>query len=195
MDVSAARLRSDLKHSEFTNRRRQYWDAVAKSLDHQPKIRAYYRERLIDVYRFLIPPGMRVLELGCGEGNLLSAVRPAYGVGIDLSAEMIARAERRHPECSFRQADAHSLSLNEQFDYIICSDLLNDLWDVQGVLEQIAGLSHPSTRLIINSYSRVWELPRRVAQTLGIASSLLAQNWLATDDIRNLLHLADFEVI
>ena len=183
------------KKDEFTRQRREYWDEVARSLDRQPKIRAYYRERLIEVYRFLIPPGMRVLELGCGQGDLVAAVRPAYGVGIDLSAEMIARAERRHPECRFFEADAHAPGLTEQFDYIICSDLLNDVWDVQQVLEQAARLSTPSTRLIINTYSRVWELPRRMAEGVGIARRMLPQNWLATDDIVNLLYLADFEVI
>ena len=180
---------------EFTLHRREYWDSVASSLDRAPRIRAYYRRRLIEIYRFLIPPGMRVLELGCGEGDLLAAVRPAQGVGIDLSPMMIERAWRRHPECQFLEGDAHAPDLREQFDFVICSDLLNDVWDVQGVLEQISRLSHPSTRLIINTYSRVWELPRRIAESLGIARRLLPQNWLTTDDVINLLYLADFEVV
>jgi ubiquinone/menaquinone biosynthesis C-methylase UbiE len=180
---------------EFTRHRREYWDSVASSLDRAPRIRAYYRRRLIEIYRFLIPPGMRVLELGCGEGDLLAAVRPAQGAGIDLSPMMIERAWRRHPECQFLEGDAHALDLREQFDFVICSDLLNDVWDVQRVLEQISRLSHPSTRLIINTYSRVWELPRRIAESLGIARRLLPQNWLTTDDVINLLYLADFEVV
>ena len=161
---------------EFTRHRREYWDSVASSLDRAPRIRAYYRRRLIEIYRFLIPPGMRVLELGCGEGDLLAAVRPAQGAGIDLSPMMIERAWRRHPECQFLEGDAHALDLREQFDFVICSDLLNDVWDVQRVLEQISRLSHPSTRLIINTYSRVWELPRRIAESLGIAAAELAHH-------------------
>jgi len=184
-----------LDATSFTRQRREYWDNVAASLDHSPKIRAYYRRRLIEIYRFLIPPGMRVLELGCGEGDLLAAVRPADGLGIDLSARMIERARSRHPECRFLEADAHALELEGRFDYIICSDLLNDVYDVQRVLEQAARFSCPSTRLIINSYSRVWELPRRIAESVGIARRMLPQNWLTTDDIVNLLYLAGFEVV
>jgi ubiquinone/menaquinone biosynthesis C-methylase UbiE len=183
------------KPAEFTRRRREYWDSVAISLDQAPRIRAYYRQRLIEIYRFLIPPGMRVLELGCGEGDLLAAVRPGHGVGIDLSPKMIERARRGHPECRFEEGDAHAPDLGEQFDFIICSDLLNDVWDVQRVLEQAARVSTPSTRLIINNYSRVWELPRKIAETVGIARRLLPQNWLTGDDIVNLLYLADFEVV
>ena len=181
--------------TEFTRERCEFWDNVAKSLDRAPKIRAYYRERLIEIYRFLIPPGMRVLELGCGEGDLLAAVRPAHGVGIDLSPLMIERARRRHPECQFLQGDAHALELRDQFDFIICSDLLNDVWDVQRVLDQAALVSCPSTRVIVNTYSRVWELPRRIAESVGIARRMLPQNWLTADDIVNLLYLADFELV
>jgi SAM-dependent methyltransferase len=188
-------LSSAEKPLEFSRRRREYWDSVARSLDHSPSIRAYYRQRLNEIYQFLIPPGMRVVELGCGEGNLLAAVRPREGVGIDLSPLMTERARRLHPECRFLEGDAHAPGLQEKFDFIICSDLLNDVWDVQRVLEQAGGLSHSSTRLIINTYSRVWELPRRIAESLGMARRLLPQNWLTTDDIVNLLYLADFEVV
>lgn len=181
--------------SEFTREHQQFWDEVAKSLEREPGIRKYYRRRLAEVYRFLIPPGMRVLEIGCGQGDLLAAVQPSYAVGIDLSPHMIERARLRHPGTRFQQADAHSFDLAEEFDVIICSDLFNDVWDVQQVLGRAARHSHPCTRLIVNTYSRVWELPRRLAQALGIARRVLPQNWLTAADLMNLLYLADFEVI
>ena len=195
--MASRRLRytATLDVSLFTRQRREYWDNVARSLDHSPRIRAYYRRRLIEIYQFLIPPGMRVLELGCGEGDLLAAVRPARGVGIDLSPLMIERARGRHPECEFLVGDASAPELEEQFDFIICSDLLNDVFDVQRVLEQAAKLSCHSTRLIVNNYSRVWEVPRKIAERVGIARRMLSQNWLTADDIVNLLYLADFEVV
>ena len=186
---------SALKQAEYTQNRLRYWDQAAQQLDNDPAIRNYYRRRLAELYAFLIPPGMRVLEVGCGQGDLLASVRPSYGVGIDLSPLMIERAQRRHPEVRYLQADAHSFDLKEQFDFVICSDLFNDLWDVQRVLDSIALHTHPSTRLIINTYSRVWEAPRRMAEAVGMARRLLPQNWLTGSDIVNLLYLADFEVI
>jgi ubiquinone/menaquinone biosynthesis C-methylase UbiE len=186
---------STLKQLEYTRTRQQYWDQVARELDRDPAIRSYYRKRLAEIYRFLIPPGMRVLEIGCGQGDLLASVKPSYGIGIDLSSQMIERARGRHPKLRFLQADAHSFDLLDKFDFVICSDLFNDLWDVQLVLESIARHSHASTRLIVNNYSRVWEFPRRIAESLGIARRLLPQNWLTTDDVVNLLYLSDFEVI
>jgi ubiquinone/menaquinone biosynthesis C-methylase UbiE len=56
----------------------------------------------------VLPAGLRVLEIGCGEGDLLHAVKPRRGVGIDFSATAIARAKLRFPEMTFIEADANS---------------------------------------------------------------------------------------
>ncbi|MEA3350820.1 MAG: bifunctional class I SAM-dependent methyltransferase/glycosyltransferase family 2 protein [Chloroflexota bacterium] len=81
------------------------------------------------------------------------------------------------------------------YDVIILSDLVNDLWDVQKVLDQIKPLSHSRTRVILNFYSRLWELPLAIAEKLGLAKPTLFQNWLTPEDTTNLLHLSGFEVI
>ena len=180
---------------EYTKTRTQYWTEFARSLGKWRRTRAYYQQRLAEVYRSLIPPGMRVLELGCGDGDLLAALRPARGIGIDFCPDMVKLAGERHPGLNFIEADAHTFDLNQSFDYIVCADLLNDVWDVQKVFERIGRHSHPGTRLILNGYSRVWELPRRLAETVGIAAPQLQQNWLAPDDIVNLMYLTDFELI
>ena len=86
-------------------------------------------------------------------------------------------------------------TLSEKFDVIILSDLVNDLWDVQTVLQQVRQLTTPRSRIIINSYSRLWEPILNVAQWLGLAKPTLYQNWLTVEDIASLLSLADCEVI
>src|ERR1043166_1607282 len=138
---------------------------------------------------------MRVMELGSGEGDLLAAVAPAHGVGIDFSPSAIARARARHPNLSFLEADVHSVDLGERFDYILLSDLVNDVWNVQQVLERALAHSHTGTRIVINTYSRLWEAPRRLAEIGGFARHQLPQNWLTGDDLTNLLYLAGFECI
>src|ERR1700744_531313 len=95
----------------------------------------YYQRALRNYFQFLIPPHLRVLELGCGIGDLLAAVKPARGVGVDFSPAMLKLAQQRHPQLEFQLADALEFSTDEKFDYIILSDLVNDLPDVQAVLE------------------------------------------------------------
>jgi SAM-dependent methyltransferase len=177
------------RHAQFTSERQNYWNAFAA------KAPRYYQNRLGEVYEFLVPPGVRVLELGCGQGDLLARLRPAYGVGVDFSPPMIEHAKVRHPGLTFIQTDVHSLDLREQFDVIVCSDLVNDVWDVQQAFRVAAAHSHQGTRLIINTSSKAWEVPRRASERIGLARRVLPQNWLTVEDISNLLYLVDFEVI
>jgi SAM-dependent methyltransferase len=186
----------DPKHSEYTRNRQQYWDAYAQEPPGiRSAIRGYYRHRLTGVYQFLISPAARVLELGCGKGDLLAALRPSYGAGVDFSAAAIKEARSKYPQLHFIEADVHDFDLGETFDYIVLSDLMNDLRDVQQTLACVLRHSHCGTRIIVNSYSRVWEFPRNCAQALGLVSPQLTQNWLTGDDIENLLYLAGFDLI
>jgi SAM-dependent methyltransferase len=189
------------KFAAYTEARVQFWTEFARSFSRWQRARKYYQKRLAEIYGLLIPPGMRVLEVGCGRGDLLAALKPAYGVGVDFCPAMIEIARREYPHLRFVDGDAHSFVISdgldpgETFDYIVCSDLLNDLWDVQNVLENIGRHCHAGTRLILNGYSRLWELPRRAAEAVGLAAPQLKQNWLAPGDILNLMHLTDFEPI
>ncbi|MGB8982982.1 MAG: glycosyltransferase [Anaerolineales bacterium] len=173
-----------------------HWDAMARKRSSWHGMGGWYHRRLQQIYRFHVSPNQNVLEVGCAEGDLLAALQPARGVGIDFSEEMIACARQRHPELTFLQADAHDLSgLNETFDVIILSDLVNDLWDVQRVFEQLKPLCTPHTRILINFYSRLWQFPLSLARKLNLASSNLYQNWLTREDVNGLLRLAGFETI
>ena len=66
----------------------------------------YYYDDQRRYYRFLVPEGLSVLEVGCGTGDRLGALNPRRGVGLDFSPEMIRRAQERHPELEFREKDA-----------------------------------------------------------------------------------------
>ena len=181
--------------TSYTTARVAHWNRLAIKMDSWQSWGSYYHRRLAQIYRFLVPPHCRVLEIGCGYGDLLAALSPTRGVGVDLSGEMIQRAKRRHPELHFVECDAHELKTSETFDVIILSDLVNDLWDVQRVLRQLSPLCLSGTRIIMNFYSHLWELPLRLVQRLGLIKPMLDQNWLTPNDISNLLHLEPYEIV
>jgi len=179
----------------YQQQRIDHWDHLARKLDGWTGFGTYYHKLLEHYYKLLIPSGLRILEIGCGQGDLLAALDPAVGVGVDFSPEMIQRASKRYPRLRFVQADAHELVIDELFDIIIMSDLANDLWDVQAVFEKTAAMVHPGTRLIINTYSRLWEIPLKICKALGLSKPTLEQNWLTVEDITNLLRLTNYDVI
>jgi len=184
--------------SAYQRRRIEHWDSLAGTQKSNP-FNSHYHRRLKKVYSFYIPPGSIVLELGCGHGDLLASVKPTHGVGVDFSPKTIERAKRDHPELQLFCCDVSDLcsvlAENETFDFIILSDLLNELWDVQSVLQSLFRYCHPSTRVLLNFYSRLWQVPLTLAQSAGLAKPVLLQNWLTQEDVANLLNLSDFEVI
>lgn len=186
------------KKQDYIDNRRVYWNKNHKH--RQSTFSDYYHMRLAEIFSLRISPHARVLEVGCGNGILLSSLNPARGVGVDFSEAAIAQAQEQHGSntnlqflCS--EASRFSLSSPEFFDFIILSDLLNDLWDVQEVLQHVMKFAHPQTRLIVNMYSHAWELPLKAAQKLKLAHPFLEQNWLTPQDIANLLYLSNWETL
>ncbi len=173
-----------------------HWDKIAKKRDTWRGLGRWYHRRLNQIYQFLVNPNQRILEIGCGMGSLIAHLQPSQGVGIDFSPEMIARAKQRNPNIQYHQLDAHDLSeLEGEFDVIIFSDTINDLWDVQRAFEQVRKFCTPHTRIILNFYSHLWQLPLAIAQSLNLAAPLRTQNWLTPEDVNNMLLLAGFESI
>ncbi len=173
-----------------------HWNEVARRRDSWQGMGGWYHRRLHEIYRFHVSPNQNILEVGCAAGHLLASLKPAHGVGIDFSDEMICRAKKNYTELEFVHADAHDLSqIKEKFDVIILSDLVNDLWDVQRVLEQLRLLSTSHTRIILNFYSRLWQVPLSIARSLNLAAPTLFQNWLTRDDIKVLLRLSNLETV
>lgn len=187
--------RLNKRKQEYSTKRREHWDSVAVRSGTEATWGEYYHRIVEKIYQGLVLPGQKVIEIGCSQGDLLAALKPSLGVGIDHSGEMIQRASRAHPELIFVQADVHDLCLRERFDVIVLSDLVNDLWDVQRAFEELAAISDPHTRIIINSYSRLWELPLDLTERLNLAMPMLNQSWLTVDDVSNLLTLTDSRVV
>lgn len=160
---------------------------------------AYFHEQDEAFLDFLVLPGSRVLDLGCGPGDLLASLKPAVGVGVDFSAAMIEQARARHPTLQFLQADiedAEALDAIEgPFDFIIISDTIGSLDDCQASLQLLHRHCRPQTRIIVSYYSHLWEPLLRVGEWLKLKMPQPAQNYLSPDDITNLLEIAGFEVV
>ena len=62
------------------------------------KKNSYYYAWLDKAYIMNVRPGSRVLQVGCENGDLLAAVKPSYGLGIDSDEEAIEVAKRKYPE-------------------------------------------------------------------------------------------------
>lgn len=170
-----------------------FFDAfAAKEPEWRRRNSTYYR--LIEsIMRFHVPTGRRVLEIGCGSGDLLNALEPSVGVGLDVSGSMVELARRRHPHLRFEQCAGEELDLGETFDVIILSDLVPFVHDLVGLFAAVRRHAHPGTRVVVNSYSRLWRPIIKVAELLGLKPKKPMRNWVSPGDVLNLLELTGLE--
>jgi SAM-dependent methyltransferase len=154
-----------------------------------------YHRLVQQLMRFHVPSGARVLEIGSGSGDLLAALEPSYGVGVDISRRMVERARAEHPELRFERTAGEDVELGETFDYVVLSDLMPYVHDLLALFHRVADHSHERTRVVIHSYSRAWRPVVKLAEALRLKPRKPLRNWVAPHDVVNLLELAGFEPV
>ena len=175
---------------------RTRFEQLAKDRNEWIKRSRYYYEDQKKYFRFLIPEGSSVLELGCATGGLLASLKPGRGLGIDFSGEMIAQARRRFPEVEFRKGDIECLNdLGETFDFIVLCDVVGLLLDIEVTLRSLHRFCRADTRVVISYYNFLWEPVLKLGERIGLKMPQRHQNWLSMSDISNLLSLSDFQIV
>jgi len=175
---------------------RSYFDRIAADLDRWNQRNHYYYQDLDRLHRFFIPPGSRVLEIGCGTGALLAALDPAIGVGIDFSRSMVNLAQAKYPHLKFYCLDAETLTPEDlpekEFDFIVISGVLGHFSDVQQVLTNLQAFCHRRTRLILTFHNFLWQPLLHFAEQIGQRRPQPPQSWLSMTDVLNLLQITGY---
>ncbi|MCP3986140.1 MAG: glycosyltransferase [bacterium] len=195
-------MASDQRENPSGSRKREIRDLADRYAPERRSWRnrnSYYYGLDTDYMRFLVSPGQRVLDLGCGMGDLLAALEPSHGVGVDFSEVSVRHARKNHPDLEFHLGDIENpevlQKLEGTFDTIILSDTIGYLEDVQVMLESLHSLCHRRTRIVVAYYSNFWEPLLQVGEWLRMKMPGSEMNFLPTADIENLLDLAGFGVV
>ncbi len=175
------------------NRILEYYNEVASTWVAYRKRKTYYWNSITRFCNYFTPPDHKVLEIGCATGELLAGLTAQNKIGIDFSPKMIALAREQFPHIHFEQMEAENITLNATFDTIILSDLVGVLPDIEEAFNQLNKVVHPSSRIIVTYYNRLWEPLIRLAEWLRFKRRTPIQNWLSSHDVKNLLYLAGFE--
>lgn len=172
-----------------------HFEIIAPKRDKWKRRNSFYQKTIERQFAFIIPEGATVLELGCSTGDLLNAVKPGQGIGVDFSPTAIELAKQKYAHLEFYLADAVDFTPAIEIDYIIVSDLITSLWDVQAFFRKLRSYVTPRTKIIISSYNYIWEPILNMGEALGLKAKQPLQNWLTIKDIENILQLENFEII
>jgi len=180
-------------YDERKKRLKAYFNELAQTRINYRKKKKYYWNNITQYCNFFINNDDKVLEIGCGTGELIGTIKGKQKVGVDFSEEMISNAKMQFPEISFFVMEAEHISITEKFDVIILSNLIGHLTDVQLVFEEIKKNCHDRTKIIITYYNHLWEPLIKLAEIIGLKKKMMSQNWLSKYDISNLLYISGFE--
>jgi len=121
---------------------------------------------------------IKVLDIGCGTGELITIPLGLLGIdilGVDIHLPSIeyARKKNPYPNVSFECIPPHELPDDRKFDFIVCSEVLEHLAEPQKMLELIRGKLKPGGIAFItvpNGYGP-FELESCVARAIGVSGN------------------------
>ncbi len=174
---------------------KDFYNPLAASREKWIRKNDFYFQELLRYYRFFIPEGSSVLELGCGTGDFLAGLAPSYGVGVDVSDQMVAVAKEKYPKLEFVCANIEEFKSNKTFDYIIISDTLGSVENIQDLLQKLHAVMTADTRVLINYYNELWGPVLRFGEKCGLKMPEVVFNWLSIDDIANFLEISGYQTI
>lgn len=177
---------------EHLARIREFFDSPAAKLTGAARS---YRRTLAHYFNLLIPADASVLEVGCGDGELLALLNARTKAGVDLSPVQLARARTRLPGATFFEQSGEELDLPAKYDFIVVSDTLNFAADVERLLSRLHAVSHAHTRLIVNYHNNVWHPLFSVARWFGLQGAKPQSSWLSKYDVANFLNLAGWDIV
>ncbi len=93
----------------------------------------------------------RILDLGCGSGQLTSKINELAGetIGIDKSPEMISYAQSKFPDIKFQVADAGDFKFDKKFDSIFSNATLHWVKDFRGAIQSMYENLSPTGKIVL----------------------------------------------
>jgi 2-polyprenyl-3-methyl-5-hydroxy-6-metoxy-1,4-benzoquinol methylase len=128
---------------------------------------------------------LRILDVGCGDGWLVSRLLP-YGsvTGTDLADEVIERAKARYPAATFVAGDFMSLEYpTRSFDVVVSCEVLSHVADQPAFLRKAVSLVAPGGELLLATQNK-WALDRN--EKLGTPTGYL-RKWVTRADLQEML--------
>jgi 2-polyprenyl-3-methyl-5-hydroxy-6-metoxy-1,4-benzoquinol methylase len=136
----------------------KHFDELAGSYDRIKKEKnGFYYRSLMRAVAEVVPPGKRVLDIGTGTGEVLNALAPSQGSGIDLSPAMIGIAREKFPRLRFFAGSYEDLDPGGPFDFILLLDVIEHLQSPEKLFAHLKKFCSPGTRIVLTMANPAWE--------------------------------------
>jgi methionine biosynthesis protein MetW len=150
----------------------------------------------MEIIAELVPPGSRVLDLGCGNGELLALLRDTRqctGYGVEIADENVLACTRRGVDAiQLNLEDGLAIFEDQSFDVVLQLDTMQHLRNTERMLRETARVG----RIGIVSFPNFAHWPNRVRIATGRmpVTKAMPYEWYDTPNLRVGTY-ADFEVL
>lgn len=161
---------------------KEHFNTVADQYDSWKEKNWYYYENIKRLFRSLVRPGSRVLEIGCGTGQVLASLDIKQGHGVDISEEMIEIAKRRYrdrADLSFEALDILKSSTPFDYDYILIPDTIGHIEHLREFTDHISARTKPGTPIIVSTANSLWTPILILSEKLKLKSPEGPHWWLS----------------
>lgn len=129
----------------------------------------YIRNKRLNLINKYIKKEDKVLEIGCGSGNILKLISSKNVYGLDISPKMVEFCKKTIPFGNFIAGDAENLPYeNNYFDKVIISEVLYYLPDLEKALEEANRVLKKDGLLIITSLNKKYNFVKTLVNVLKI---------------------------
>ena len=166
------------------------YDPEAYHLRSNLLIRWIEQRRVKTILHFLeAQPEDRVLEVGCGAGNVLEQIPSKRLHGIDLSPYLLKKSKKRLAQLPTRllQTNAGQLAFADgQFAKLVCTEVLEHVPDPRRVVQEMARVAAPEAVLVISVPNEGW-----IDRVKNVILGLRLGRWLLRGDKTDGYHSPD----
>lgn len=135
-----------------------HFDRIAHNYDYWKEKNWYYYQNIKNIIKEVIPNGKKVLEIGCGTGDILASVEPIYGVGVDISDEMIKIAKYKYGKSNNLSFYTSGDIPSEVYDFILMVDLIEHLENREMLFQNLHQYCNRNTKIILLMANPKWEV-------------------------------------
>ena len=132
-----------------------------------PMVRFVHNSRLDKIVSLLPQTGTyKILDAGCGEGHLIQKMHARLPhnsyYGADITDIALSSSLERCPFAQFKKMDLGNLAYEkESFDIIICTEVLEHIYEYEVVIAELTRVLKKDGKLIISfPHEPLWTLSR-----------------------------------
>ncbi len=162
-----------------------HWNRTSCAYDGLKGCNSYYYAKLKELCSEKLGDTsfMSVMEIGCGTGDLLAHLNPAFGMGIDISEGMITRAKKKYTgsaTLNFGVSEAENLEqVGRRFDAVMMCDVLEHVSDVKASISESSSVLEKGGLYFASTSSPIWAFPLWLGEKLGLKMEEGPHKWVS----------------